>query len=192
MPAPSSSASSTATSRAASSTDTCAVLTGREVHSLLPDAESGKPGMTGGIPNCQWADPDGRFVQAAGIDASLWARSLPELIRLIQQSGQFSDSENMRKLREGAQLIAAGQDLNARQACSLFSRMLELQGQPAGTSISVAALPTRENPQAVTGQACSAGVYTSVMIADQRGLDDPLPVEAITRVLRSAHRRTVG
>jgi len=82
--------------------------------------------MTGGLPNCQWANANGRYVQAVGLNASFWAQSLPEF---------------------------------------------------------------EKRPQAVAGQACSAGVFTSVMVADQHGLDAPLPIEAVTRLLQATRRR---
>ncbi|WP_185448695.1 DUF3558 family protein [Kribbella qitaiheensis] len=171
--------------------DACDLLTASEIAPLMDDAGQAKPGLKGGLPNCQWESPDGRFVQVVGIDASEWARSIPEIVRALQASGQFSDAENMRKLRAAAKLVEAGQDLDAHEACSLFSQMVELQGQPPKTSLAVSVLPTRANPKAVSGQMCSVGTYTSVMVADAKGLNGPLPINGVTAMTKLAHRRAM-
>jgi hypothetical protein len=136
--------------------------------------------------------PDGRYVQVVGIEASEWARSLPEIVRALEASGQFSDAENMRKLRAAVGLVEAGQDLDPHEACSLFSQMLELQGRPPKTSFAVSVIPTRSDPKAVSGQMCSVGTFTSVMVADAKGLDDPLPIDEVAKVIKLAHRRAIG
>ena len=148
--------------------------------------------MTGGLPSCQWSAPDGRIVQAIGVDASHWAQSLPELLRLTEQSSIASDPEILRKLQEAAELVETGQDLTPNQACTMFSRMLQMRGEPAGTTFSVGMFPDRDSAQAINGQACSAGAYTSILLADQRELREPLPIETVAELLRTAHRRALG
>jgi hypothetical protein len=158
----------------------------------VAETANGEPGMTGALPTCKWVGPEGQFVQAASVDASTWAKALPELIQVLQASGQFTDSENMRRLEEAAELVAAGRELDPSEACSLFSRMVELQGRPPGTPMSVSVVPSQENPQVVTGQICRAGIFTSVTVADQLGLDLPLPIDEVAAAVKSAHRRGVG
>lgn len=131
-------------------------------------------------------------MQAIGSSSSEWARSLPEALRAIEASGQFADAGNLKKLRDGAELIEAGQNLDPNRACSLFSDMLELQGKPEGSSWIVTVVPTRDDPQAVTGQMCSGGRFTSVMTANKRGLQEPLPVQRVAQALKSAHRKNLG
>lgn len=181
-----------ATSSSAAAPDACDLLTTSEIAQLIENAGDAKPGLTGGLPNCQWMAPDGRYAQVVGVEASAWARSLPEIVRALEASGQFSDSENMRKLRAAVGLIEAGKDLDADEACSLFSQMVELQGQPPNTSLIVTVIPTRSNPKAVSGQMCSARTFTSVMVADQGGLDEPLPVDEVGKAIKAAHRRAIG
>jgi hypothetical protein len=111
---------------------------------------------------------------------------------MIEAAGQFSDTENLRKLRQGAQLVEAGEDLDADDACSLFSEMIELQGQPPGSQSIVTVIPSRNDPKAVTGQICSGGRFTSVMVASTSGLDIPLPLQQVAHATKFAHRRTLG
>ncbi|WP_344839229.1 DUF3558 family protein [Kribbella ginsengisoli] len=185
-------ASPAVASSSAVAPDACGLLTTSEVAQLLEGAGPAKPGLTGALPNCQWRAPDGQFAQVIGLDASEWARSLPEAIRALQASGQFSDTENMRKLRAAVKLVEAGQDVDPTEACSLFSQMLELQGLPPKTPLGVSVLPTRSDPKAVSGQMCSGGVFASVLVADSNGLVGPLPVDAIETLTKSAHRRAIG
>ena len=187
---PSPTASTTSSAKAV---DSCDLLSEAELAALAGEGVSeAHPGLTGGLANCQWATADGGYVQTAAATAPEWAQSLPEMFRAIEASGRFTDAENLRKLREGARLVQAGKVLSPVAACALFSEMLELQGQPAGTTSIVNVVPSREDPQAITGQMCSGGRFTSVMIASQTGLDEPLPVEAVASALRSAHRRSMG
>lgn len=179
-------------SSAATSVDPCDLLTQTELEELAGDPVGDpKPGLTGGLANCQWDTSGGRFLQVVGASSSDWAHSLPEILRTLEDADLLTDPENRRKLREGAELIEAGQELNPGQACAMFTEMVELQGQPAGTTSIVTLVPNRRDPQAVTGQMCSGGRFTSVMIAAQGGLEGPPPTERVGKALKIAHRRTI-
>jgi hypothetical protein len=191
-PKPAPTATATATPASVTAPDACDLLTTADIAKLLKGAGDPKPGLTGGLPNCQWADSDGRYVQAVGIDASEWARSLPEIVRALEASKEFSDAENLRKLRAAAKLLESGDKIDSHEACSLFSQMLELQGRPPKTTFALSVIPTREDPKGISGQMCSVGTFTSVMLADTTGLDEPLPVDAVGNAARAAHRRAIG
>ncbi|RLP91997.1 hypothetical protein EAD89_09745 [Micromonospora sp. BL4] len=70
--------------------------------------------------------------------------------------------------------------------------MVELQGRPPGTSWIVTVLPSRDDPQAVSGQMRSAGRFTSLMVADTSGLDEPLPLDPVAEATKLVHRRGLG
>lgn len=127
-------------------------------------------------------------MQAIGTSSPEWAQSLPESLRALEASGLGTDEENLKRLRDGAELVEAGTGLSPIKACSLFSAMLELQGQPRGSSWIVTVVPTRKDPQGVTGQMCSRGRFTSVLVANQEGLVEPLPGAQVAKALKSAHR----
>lgn len=180
-------------SAATAPSDPCDLLPDREVEQVAGGAVgAARSGLTGGLANCQWTTADGGFVQVIGSTSSTWAQSLPEALRALESSGQFTDSANLRKIRAGAELVEAGQELDPVEACSLFSEMLELQGQPPGSPWIVNVVPDRENAMAVTGQQCTEGRFTSVMIADETGLGEPLPIASVSDALRSAHRRNLA
>lgn len=145
------------------------------------------------MPNCVWPLSDGSYIQAIATTSPDWAKTVPQAIGALERSGLVSDAEILRRLREVGELIEGGRDINGTQACAVFSAMLELQGRPAGLSRIVTVAPTRQNPFAVTGQTCTDGRFTSVMIArNPEGLDEPFPIEQVTKALKSAHRRALG
>ncbi|WP_143448903.1 DUF3558 family protein [Kineosporia sp. A_224] len=188
-----SSSSAPSASASAGAVAPCDLLSSAE-RATLAGRPVGKPspGATGGMPLCKWPTADGGFVQAASAPASQWAQSLPELLRLVEASNLITDDEGLEKLREGGRIVAGGQRLDAVEACAMFSRLVELQGVAPGRTSVVNVLPTLEDPSAVSGQMCSEGTYTSVMVANVKGLDEPLPVEKVETALESAHRRATG
>jgi hypothetical protein len=134
---------------------------------------------------------DGQYVQVISVDSSEWGQALPELLRVVDASA-IADGAGIRRLLEAAELVESGQRLSPDDACSLFSKLVELQGQPPASSRIVAVVPTRQNPQAVSGQQCSQGRFTSVLVANQAGLNEPLPLEDVAKILQAVHSRTVG
>ena len=177
----------------ANTSEACDLLETAEAEELLGEpVGDGKPGLTGGTPNCQWAAANDHWLQVITVDASTWAQSLPEILRQVEASGQFDDPANLQKLQQAAALIEDGEVLDPTEACSLFSEMLELQGQPPGSSMIVTVIPTRAQRQGVSGQMCSDGRFTSVLLADTAGLQGPLPIPAVAETTRLVHRRSMG
>lgn len=186
-------APSTAPSADAAGADPCDLLTAEELAVLgATEGMTAKPGLTGGIPNCQWPFPDGRFIQLVATSASEWARSLPEVMRMLDQSGIIVDQEQKDRLKAGQELVERGGRLDPDEACDLFSLMLELRGGPPGQQHTVNIIPSPEDPQAVTAQMCSGGRFTSVMIASSQGLAEPLPGQQVVDVVQAVHRRTLA
>lgn len=169
-----SSATAEASRDAGTSQGPCGLLAAAEVDRLLAeDGVEGRAATVAGLESCQWKSRKGAFVQVISTSAQEWAGSLPELLRVVESSGLFSDKENLRKLKEGAALVEAGGVVESDRACSLFSTMVEeLQGLPEGSDQIVTVIPTREDPKGVTSQLCREGRYTSVMFADTAGLGE--------------------
>ncbi|WP_161962508.1 DUF3558 family protein [Nocardioides speluncae] len=185
--APESSASESPSSE---SDDACTLLTAAEIKEIVGGpATAPEPGDLAGVPQCLWRAKAGtQWVQAASTDASVWSRSLPEILKQIEASGLVTDKTNLKKLRKGAALVESGQDLESDEACSVFSEMLEVQGRPPGSQSIVTVIPNTDKPKAVTAQICSGGHYTTVSTADPSGLEDRLPNEAVGRAARRVHR----
>ncbi|SDU38780.1 DUF3558 family protein [Amycolatopsis keratiniphila] len=170
----------------------CELLTPAELSTLTGEASDPKTLAVGGLPACHWKTPAGGRVQVIGTSAEKWATQLPAAIEQLKKSGLLDDPETARKLEAARDLIASGKEIAPDRACELFSTLLEIQGQPVGSSRTVNLIPTRENPKAINGQACSGGRFTSVQLVapNLSGSDDE--VSRLSSVLTSAHERNRG
>jgi hypothetical protein len=144
----------------------CELLTGDQVEALAggPLDETHETTIVGEVPICVWGSLDDVGVHAGLVAASTWARALPEIVDQAQASGLLDDERNASKLREAADLVRSGSTIPADQACTLFGELVQLNGVPAGSDSTVNILPTREDPQAISGQACRAGRYATVLL----------------------------
>jgi hypothetical protein len=167
---PASSPRSTPTNSAASP-DTCsALLAADEVEELIGgSADDPVATKIGDLPACQWSAAEGEATVTAGrFPAADWARALPDLIGLVQKAGLDLSAADRRKLTRGQELVDRGGANDDKAACELFSTMVvRLQGSPRGSTRIVNYVPSREQPQAVNGQACEKGTYYTVQLVKQ-------------------------
>lgn len=170
----------------------CELLTPADLSMLAGEVSDPKSLAVGGLPACHWETPAGGRVQVIGASAEKWATQLPAAIEQVKRSGLLDDPETARKLEAARDLIASGKEIAPDSACELFSTLLEVQGQPAGSSRTVNLIPTRENPKAINGQACSGGRFTSVQLVapNLSGSDDE--ASRLSSVLTKAHERNRG
>ena len=158
---------------------------------LGAQAEGPTPGNVGNgnlpLGVCRWQGDGGSWIQVADLPAGDWARQLPALVAGVEASGLVDDEENTARLREAADLVASGATIEPAEACELFSAMLEVAGHPGGSAYTVNIVPTAENPQALSGQACVDGTYTSVLLVreDLSGSADEVSAvaDALSRVV---------
>lgn len=147
---------------------TCDLIDADQVTALAGQALDGpyEAAIAGSdLPACVWGDPAaGPSVQVSRFPAQDWAVQLPEILQQLESTGMLDDAENTRKIREASELVGSGTELAEGQACDLFSTMLEITGAEPGQSATVNIVPNRENPQALTGQSCSEGVFSSVLV----------------------------
>lgn len=145
----------------------CTVLSVDEVGELAGETlrDVHETDIGGLLPACIWGSLDDVGVQAGVVDAGLWARSLPEVVESLKQSGVVDDAANLRKLDEAADLIESGSEIPAAEACELFSDLIELNGVPRGSDTTVNLVPSAEDPQAITAQICRDGAYATVLVA---------------------------
>jgi len=170
----------------------CELLTPAELSMLTGEVSGPKSLAVGGLPACHWETTDGGRVQVIGASAEKWATQLPAAIEQVKKSGLLDDPETARKMEAARDLVASGKEIAPDRACELFSTLLEVQGQPAGSSHTVNLIPTRENPKAINGQACGGGRFTSVQLVapNLSGSDDE--VSRLSSVLTRAHERNGG
>lgn len=148
----------------------CAALIDRSAElAELGSASDEHTADVGGLPACQaqvtGSDVGADEFQVIQVPAEDWARTLPDLIGQVIESGVVKDPAQLRKLERGLDVIDSGDELTADSACELFTTLVvSLQGLEEGAQSIVNVLPDRESPQAVNGQACSDGTYTSVQV----------------------------
>lgn len=130
-------------------------------------------------------------MQVVSVPATVWAEQLPVILEQVQASGALADPGNRRKLRAARRLLDSGRG-SSQRPCDIFATLLEIQGHPSGTSRTVNVIPTRQQPQAISGQDCSRGRYTSVLLVapDLSGSDGEIS-RTLTALIR-AHERGVG
>lgn len=150
----------------------CDLVDTRTIADLV-DREIGSPRETvvGALPLCQWHDDD-VSLQVAQVPAVEWAVSLPVIIEQVRQ-GDLMDEATLARFDEAAELIESG-EVDPAAACDVFSVMTEISGHEPGTDRSVALVPDAQGPQAISGQACVDGVYSSVLlVAPGLSVDSP-------------------
>ncbi|WP_244199921.1 hypothetical protein [Amycolatopsis thailandensis] len=170
----------------------CELLTPAELSMLAGEVSEPKTLAVGGLPACHWEMSAGGRVQVICTSAGTWARQLPAAIEQVKRSGLLDDPETVRKLETARDLIASGKEIAPDRACELFSTLLEVQGQPAGSSRTVNLIPTRENPKAINGQACSGGRFTSVQVVAPNLSRSDDEASRLSSVLTKAHERNRG
>lgn len=144
----------------------CALLKPKVVENLsgaqLDGTETTLPGSD--LPSCAYGRLDEVGVQVTQAPAGEWARALPGVVDQLKAAGGFGDGSLLRQLEEGAELVERGETIAPAQACSLFSDMVALRDGIPGLHQSIAYLPGREDPQAITAQACIRGTFTSIVV----------------------------
>lgn len=181
-----SAADGSATRRGVPADDPCRLLDDGSVEALLGTAVAGearRSAVAEGARTCAYDAPAGGSLQVIRLPADLWARSLPAAVAALRQGPLAREHpELLAKVDEAAALIETGEVIGAEEACGHFSRMLEIQGLPAGRRHIVNLAPSAAAPTTVSGQQCVDGVFSSITVA---GADLPAPEiveDALSRV----------
>lgn len=144
---------------------TCDLLTAAQVAELagrsLPEPH--KVTTVEGLPVCQWGSHDDIAVSVGKVSAEEWATQLPKVLDQLEGSRLMADPDYRRSLKTARRLVMSG-NLDGQQACEVFSALLEIQGHPPGTSRTVNVVPSQADPQAINGQSCVRGMYSSVQL----------------------------
>lgn len=170
----------------------CSLVTAAEVTRVAGD-EAAEPRVTAlaGNPVCQWATAGGRVLQVVSQPGSDWAAALPQAIDIVTRSGA-ADPEDLARLRKASAVIEAGGKVGDAEACGLFSTLLVIGGQPAGSDRSIRVFPSAKDAKSLSVQLCSRGRFTSVSLLSSTGLTAPLPVDELSALATTVHARSLG
>ncbi|GAA1402333.1 hypothetical protein [Oerskovia paurometabola] len=176
-----------AASETPSAAGACDLIGGDQVTALAGQSLDGpfETTVAGNVefPACVWGDPAGATVQVSRIPAADWAQQLPEMLQQLEATGLVDDAENTRKIREASALVGTGEKLDAVQACEIFSTTIEIAGGEPGRTETVNIVPSLEDPQALTGQSCRDGVFSSVLVMKDGITGAPEEVATVEQAL---------
>lgn len=144
----------------------CELLPDARIESLAGEAlgEGAETEVAGVLPVCQWGDLTSLGVQAGRVAASEWAKSLPTVVAQLAASG-ILDGEGVERLERASALVESGSTIPADEACHLFSDLAEIGGNGKDATRALAIVPSRTDPQAISGQSCVDGTYATVLLA---------------------------
>jgi hypothetical protein len=163
--------------------DQCDILGPEAVARLAGQDLAPHKSQVGSMDVCIWGNLNTTGVQIARVSADEWALSLPQLVEPLRGS-DLLPPEKLAMLEDFAANIESQSTIEPAAACEAFSLMLEASGQPHA-NVTLRVIPTRKDPQAISGQACVEGVYSTVMLADAdlTASDDEL--QAVEEALRA-------
>lgn len=142
----------------------CSLLSTDDVVALAgEDLGDPEPGEATGLPACRWGSPAGIGVQVIDVPVADWVANLEPALEEIAASDLGDDPATAAKLEEAGDLLASG-DVDDVEGCELFALFLEIQGLAPGQSRTVNVIPDQQSPEAVSGQSCADGRFTSVLI----------------------------
>lgn len=148
------------------SIDACALLSDDDL-SRLTGARVRGPGSAMendmDVPGCRYGDVEEAIVQVRSAPASTWARSLPTALEAFAETPyaeQFAD-----EIETATALVEEGTDIPADLACDLFGAFQAARGSDPETDRTISIIPTAEAPEALSGQMCADGRFTSVVTA---------------------------
>lgn len=152
----------------------CGLLSGDDLVALagkdLGDPEAGE---ATGLPTCRWGSPADMGVQVIDVPVADWVANLEPVLDGLEQ--ELGDAKNAAKIAQARRILASGEPADAGE-CELFSLFAELQGLGPDLERVVNVIPSRQEPEAVTAQACGGGRFTSVLLqgAGVTGSDEQL------------------
>jgi hypothetical protein len=173
----------------------CELLSTDDVVALAgEDLGEPEPGDATGLPACRWGSPAGIGVQVIDVPVADWVANLEPALDQIEASDLGDDPETAAKLQEARDLLASGDpaDLGDAGGCELFSLFLEIQGLAPGQSRAVNVIPDQQSPEAVSGQSCADGHFSSVLIQGSQVTGSADEVDRVEAALDAVIARSSG
>ena len=170
----------------------CALLSTDDVVALAgEDLGEPEPGEATGLPACRWGSPAGIGVQVIDVPVADWVANLEPALDQIEAGGLADDPETAAKLQEARALLASD-DVDDVEGCELFALFLEIQGLAPDQSRTVNVIPDQQAPEAVSGQSCADGRFTSVLIQGSQVTGSAAEVDRVEAALDAVIARSPG
>lgn len=168
----------------------CKVLTAADRAKLAGSAVDEIVAATGtdGSSQCRWQS-DTAVIQVTTLPAKQWAKSLPDVVKQLESSGDLTSGKDKKDLEAAKKLLSGADTFDDQQACDAFVTLAELGGEKKGTTTTVTTVPISQTDSGISAQTCSKGTLTSV-IYSVPGLKETKKIDrTVTQVLASAHKR---
>ncbi len=181
----------------AKDSEACTLLTSKERRSIAGrrlDVVAPSPAAEGRL-QCRWVDtlstPAPSALKVVTTPAQRWVLGLPGRIDSAIASGR-NKPQFSKRLKAAKKRVSEGADeIGDKEACEMFSLIVEVNGGKKGVSQIVLYQPTASGETTATVQTCTRGVYTLVTY-DERGLTPSNPLgAAMLRLVGIAQKRAI-
>lgn len=175
----------------------CSLLTSKERRSIAGERLDAVPPSqpVEGTLACRWVrslsapSPTSLSVEARRADQ--WVLGLPQQIDAAVASGRSERKFTKRLLAAKKRVLERADEIGGREACRMFSLLVEINGGKKGAPQLVLFLPAESGAVTTTAQRCTNGVHT-LLIYKEMGLQPSFPlIEAGRRLVKVAHGRAI-
>jgi hypothetical protein len=170
----------------------CELLTAKERSRLLGsklDSVAQADARERGV-QCRWQSDKG-LIQVTDLQATEWAKTLPDLVANMEKSAELTDQGDKDQLEAAKKLLDGAEDFNAKQACEAFTTLAELGGEKPGTTTTVTYVPIDEQTVGLSAQQCTKGRLTSIIVTKPDLKQSKAFERTVLKALKAAHRRAV-
>ncbi|MEV7397918.1 hypothetical protein [Aeromicrobium sp. NPDC092404] len=140
---------------------------------------------------CRWQAASA-LVQVTTLPAEEWAKTLPQVVAQLEQSGDLTSATDKKELARAKKLLSKASSFSGDQACDAFTTLAELGGAKPGATTTITAVPISEAEAGISAQMCTAGEMTS-LIYSVPGLKKTKATDAaVTKALAAAQTRALA
>jgi hypothetical protein len=164
-------------------------IAGRELDVIAPSAPS-KDTL-----RCRWVStlstPVPTRLTIMTTPTQRWLLGFPQRVASTIASGRGESKYTKRLLAAKKKVIEGADKIGDKEACGIFSLLIEANGGGKSASEFVLFQPAPAGAVTATVQMCTHGVYT-LLTYDEKGLAPSTPLgDALLRLVKIAHKRAI-
>ena len=171
----------------------CSFLTAAERTALVGSAIDQVVARSGTTASsqCRW-QASSALIQVTTLPAQAWAKTLPQVVRQLEASGDVKTADDKKELARAKKLLSKASSFTGKQACDAFTTLAEIGGAEEGATTTITLVPLSEKDVGVSAQMCTSGEMTS-LIYSVPGLKKTKAVDAaVTKALAAAQKRALA
>ena len=171
----------------------CTFLTAAQRKALVGSAIDQVVATSGSADSsqCRWQSGSA-LIQVTTLPAQAWAKTLPQVVKQLETSGDVKTAADKKELAEARKLLSTASSFTGKQACDAFTTLAEIGGAAHGATTTITVVPITEAASGVSAQMCTSGEMTS-LIYSVPNLKQTKAVNAkVTKALASAQKRALA